>query len=251
MIRKLIELPGVMYKRREMARELAGFFASPGELAGYRREIREMGLVEELQAKQATWQSRIAGESARGRRYIFGAPKIEEVANIYAVVRKLKPRVAVETGVCNGLTSAFILAALDRNREGRLYSIDFPEIAGEQYPAETFWDGKAGAVIPPGETSGWIIPDRLRGRWQLVLGRSQDKLPPLLGDLREIDFYLHDGEHSYECMTFEFTEAYRCLRRGGVLMTDDTDWNQSFQDFAREHDRDYIRLSRKIWFLQK
>jgi len=55
--------------------------------------------------------------------------------------------VAVETGVCNGVSTAFLLLALERNGDGELYSIDLPEIAGEEYEQGTFWDGKGGALV--------------------------------------------------------------------------------------------------------
>lgn len=40
------------------------------------------------------------------------------------LVRILRPTVVIETGVANGISSAFILKALDKNNEGMLYSID-------------------------------------------------------------------------------------------------------------------------------
>jgi hypothetical protein len=46
----------------------------------------------------------------------------------YCSVRLLKPSVVVETGVSRGVTSAFILQALDVNRKGDLYSIELPHL---------------------------------------------------------------------------------------------------------------------------
>ena len=86
-------------------------------------------------------------------------------------------------------------------------------MAGADYEPGTFWEGKQGAAIPPGKEAGWMIPDELRPRWQLVLGRSQEELPPLLDRLGAIDLFVHDSEHSYECMHFEFqTAGRRCAR---------------------------------------
>ena len=45
---------------------------------------------------------------------------------LYAAVRARKPSVVVETGVAAGLSSACILAGLQRNGMGELYSIDLP-----------------------------------------------------------------------------------------------------------------------------
>ena len=170
---------------------------------------------------------------------------------LYELVRELKPGVAVETGVCNGVSTAFLLLALGRNGAGQLHSIDLPEVAGEEYEAGTFWDGKGGAVIPPGKEPGWMVPAELRDRWHLVLGRSQDELPPLLEHVGAIDFFMHDSEHSYECMSFEFGTAWAALRTGCVLVADDVNVNTAWEEFAREVDREPETLGPKLAMIVK
>jgi len=248
--RRLLDVPerlGRIIEDRRAEREFAAFFSSDAELSGYREEARGSGLLDELASKRASFDQRVQGET-RGWRYIFGNLRVDDAINLYALLRKTRPEVMVETGVCNGFSSAFILAALERNGTGRLYSVDFPEVAGESNP-DAFWEGKIGAVIPPGEQSGWIIPDRLRTRWHLSLGRSQDVLPPLLAELSAIDCFMHDSEHSYECMRFEFDAAWPLLRAGGTLIADDFLWNDALPEFARAQRRPLIRLSRRAAFL--
>ena len=157
----------------------------------------------------------------------------------------------METGVCNGVSTAFLLLALERNGEGDLYSIDLPEVAGEEYEQGTFWDGKGGAVIPPGKEPGWMVPADLRRHWQLVLGRSQEELPPLLERLGEIDFFMHDSEHSYECMSFEFDTAWAALRSGGVLVADDVTVNSAWEEFADRVGRGSQPLGPKLSMIVK
>jgi predicted O-methyltransferase YrrM len=166
-------------------------------------------------------------------------------------VRQLRPAVAVETGVCNGVSTAFLLLALERNAEGELHSIDLPEVAGEEYEAGTFWDGKGGAVIPPGKEPGWMVPEELRSRWQLVLGRSQDALPPLLERVGGIDFFMHDSEHSYECMSFEFATAWSALCPGGALVADDVNVNSAWDEFTAEVGRAPESLGSKLSMIVK
>jgi predicted O-methyltransferase YrrM len=170
---------------------------------------------------------------------------------LYGLVRELKPSIAVETGVCNGVSTAFLLLALERNGEGELHSIDLPEVAGESYEAGTFWDGKGGAVIPPGKEPGWMVPEQLRERWSLVLGRSQDELPPLLERVGEIDFFMHDSEHSYECMSFEFATAWSGLRPGGVLIADDVNVNTAWDEFTSQVGREPKALGSKLAMIVK
>ncbi len=115
---------------------------------------------------------------------------LAERTYLYAILRTLKPRVAVETGVANGFSTAFALLALERNGEGQLYSIDFPREIGKD-------DGRRASTRARGRPGsrrrarpGWLVPDDLRERWTLRLGRSQDELPPLLESLGD-DRLLH------------------------------------------------------------
>jgi predicted O-methyltransferase YrrM len=101
-------------------------------------------------------------------------------------------------------------------------------------------------VVPTGKEPGWIIPDHLRHRWELTIGRSQDRLPTLLGELGKIDLFLHDSEHSYDCMSFEFRTAFGHLRSGGILASDDASWNSAFEDFAASVNRSVQPLGRFV-----
>ena len=82
-------------------------------------------------------------------------------------------------------------------------------------------------------------------------GKSQEELPPLLGRLGTIDTFMHDSEHSYECMWFEFNAAWPALRTGGVLVSDDVNSTKAFGRFARQEGRSPVRLARGMALLQK
>jgi predicted O-methyltransferase YrrM len=224
-----------------------GFLGGRRRLDEYRREVQESRLVEHLQTRyEEYWK--IVDPSTR---YNTGRVGYEEGVRLYALVRALQPSVAVETGVCNGFSTAFLLLALQHNGCGALHSIDLPEVAGVDYEPGTFWEGKGGAAIPPGKESGWMIPDELQERWTLVLGMSYDELPPLLERLGTIDFFIHDSEHSYECMSFEFARAWDGLGEGGVVVADDAHWNTAFAEFAARIGRTPIALGKKLEFVQK
>ncbi len=240
---------------RRLDRELTDrFLGDPQALARAEHEIDASGLVEHLEAQAELFWRTVHGET-RGHRYntgrATGRDGYGEGLRLYAVVRKLRPRVAVETGVCNGVSTAFLLLALDANREGELHSLDLPEIAGEDYEAGTFWDGKGGAVVPAGKEPGWMVPERLRGRWHLTLGRSQDELPGLVDRLGSIDFFMHDSEHSEACMRFEFETAWAVLREGGVLAADDVNANTAFADVAARERRHPVQLGPKLALIVK
>ena len=148
---------------------------------------------------------------------------------LYALVRVVKPRIIVETGVAAGVSSSFLLAALARNGEGELHSIDLPDHEEAYFPT---LGKKPIAVLPPGESVGFLIPEALRSRWHLHQGNTRVLLPSVLDSLGNIDIFLHDSEHTYEMMMFEFETVWPHLRPGGLLLSDDVDWNDSFPDFC-------------------
>ena len=212
-------------------------------------------LIDHLEHRAAEFWDTVQGQTPRGQRYntgrVTGRDGYDEGLRLYRLLRELRPRVSVETGVCNGVSTAFLLLALEDNEAGELYSIDLPEVAGEEYEPGTFWDGKGGAVIPPGKEPGWMVPPTLRERWHLVLGRSQEELPPLLARIGEIDFFMHDSEHSYECMSFEFRTSWEALREGGVLVADDVNVNAAWDEFTREVGREPETLGPKLAMITK
>ena len=233
---------------------VAAVLDDEAELAQCADEVAESGLVGHLERQAELFWSTVQGVTPRGHRYntgrVTGRTGYGEGVRLYALLRRLRPSVVVETGVCNGVSTAFLLLALAQNGHGRLHSIDLPEFADR--PEETpFWEGKGGAVVPAGKEPGWMIPGELRARWELVLGRSQDALPPLLARLGAIDVFMHDSEHSYECMSFEFAHAYDALRPGGALIADDVNINDAFDEFARTHELTPVPLGPKIAFVVK
>ena len=235
-------------ERRQIRSEVARFLGGRAELAGYEHEVRASGIVEHLFAKGREHHEAVV-QSGDG--FSLGAIGYAEGAYLYAVLRKLRPEVAVETGVANGFSTAFSLLALDRNGTGHLHSIDLPREAGREYAPGTFYEGEGRAGIPPGSEPGWLIPAELTARWTLVLGRSQEQLPPLLERLGTIDSFMHDSEHSFDCMWFEFHAAWPRLRPGGVLVSDDVNSTEAFPRFAREQGRIPVRLARGMALLQK
>ena len=217
----------------------------------YQREFQDTQLLSVIEAAKSEFATQVIGNNQRGHRYGFGGLHLEASCRLYGLVRHMQPMSLLETGVCNGVSSAAILAALERNKSGTLYSIDYPEHADTQYTEDAFWEGKRGAAVPKHKQPGWLIPENLKTRWALIIGRSQEQLLPLLERIGEIDFFLHDSEHSYECMTFEYEIAWKHLRQGGLLVSDDIGWNTAFEDFANQRARPVQLLTRNMAFIAK
>lgn len=134
---------------------------------------------------------------------------------LYDLCRASRPSLVVETGVADGLSSLFILKALDENRKGNLYSIEKPDLR--------YLEGKE---------SGWVVPQAYRHRWHLIIDSSERALPQLLNKLGKIDFFLHDSSHSYSNMLFELFLAWKHLRHGGYLMADGVLESKAFLHFC-------------------
>jgi hypothetical protein len=150
----------------------------------------------------------------------------------YALIRLLQPDIVVETGGTPGNSSAFILCALERNQRGVLHTIDLPPsgIVGD-YVGHGGWLHEG---MPPGQTSGWAVPDYLKERHVQHLGDARTLLPQVLDSLETIDVFLHDSDHSYEHMAWEFKTAWPYLRPGGLMLSDDIDTNPAWKEFITQ-----------------
>src|SRR5215210_7381155 len=136
----------------------------------------------------------------------------------YLLCRLISPSVVLETGVAYGVSSAFILRALEENGRGSLHSVDLPPLRTEY---ERFW--------------GIAVPDDLRGRWRLHRGSSARVLPRLLEEARTVDLFVHDSLHTYRNMRREFDTVWPHLRNGALLLADDVERNRAFGELQQKN----------------
>jgi Methyltransferase domain len=135
---------------------------------------------------------------------------------VWCLTRHLRPAAVVETGVARGVTTHVILAALERNGGGRLWSIDLPALDPVLH-----------------EQIGAAVPDELRGRWSYVAGTSRRELPGLLSELGEVDLFVHDSSHTERNVRLELQRVWSVLRPGGAVVADDIDRSAGFADFVQ------------------
>jgi predicted O-methyltransferase YrrM len=136
----------------------------------------------------------------------------------YVLCRLIGPSVVIETGVAYGVSSAFILRAMEENGHGTLHSVDLPPLRREY---ERYW--------------GIAVPDALKGRWRLHRGSSPRVLPRLLEETRTVDLFLHDSLHTLRNMRREFDTVWPRLRPRGVLLADDVERNRAFGELQRKN----------------
>ena len=138
---------------------------------------------------------------------------------LYHLCRILKPNNIIETGVAYGISSSYILQALEDNKFGKLYSID--------------------SIFRPWQTKemiGSIIPKKLKSKWELIIGKSTEKLENVLIEINDLDIFIHDSSHTYENMMFEFNIIFKKIKKNGIIISDDIIDNDAFYDFASSND---------------
>lgn len=213
---------GPSYKREFINR----FFDSPEEYAGFEREFEksDIGAIEE--------EARREHERRKGHTK-FAAVNRYTPARLYALIRKQQPETVIETGVCNGMSTLIMLSAMETNGRGELYSVDYPD-------AER---------LPPGEQPGWIVPKRLRHRWELEIGLSQEALPRMVNRVEEIDVFVHDTEAPI--LGEELEIVWPKLRPGATIVADDVHAGEVFRELQTEYSVDAGFVAPNVGYLVK
>jgi predicted O-methyltransferase YrrM len=164
----------------------------------------QLARSEEIAAKKSAESSRLK---------LFDADvSLSRVA--WCVTRHLVPVNVVETGVARGVTSRFLLEALELNGAGNLWSIDLPH-------ATTSGLGQIGSAVP----------NNLRGKWHLLLGPSRRHLPRILKTLGQVDLFVHDSLHTSRNVLFELDLVWDRIKPGGVILIDDVNENLALHSF--------------------
>jgi hypothetical protein len=193
--------------------------------------------------KSLSKQSDIISFLTRNQLFTFGYQCF-----LYVACRLLNPSIVIETGVGAGLSTTFILQALEDNRKGELYSIELPKA---KYTTEKGKEVNASHCIPKGLETGWLVLKELKGRWELIMGRSEDELPVLMKKLEHVDIFFHDSEHTYENMLREYRIVYPYMDKGDMLASDDVMWNDAFEDFSRSINHRPVIVNSEYGFIVK
>src|SRR5262249_12736289 len=99
-------------------------------IAAMRAEVEGHPDGVRLFAERAALEAELA-ELGRtyGAQYNAGWVNVDDGLLLYWLVRRLRPRAVVQTGVCNGFSCALLALALANNGDGgHLHAIDLPQI---------------------------------------------------------------------------------------------------------------------------
>jgi hypothetical protein len=135
----------------------------------------------------------------------------------YALVRAMKPRIVVETGVDKGLGAVVLCAALLRNRSaghaGRYFGTDLnPE-------------------------AGYLLCGEYRSVGEILYGDSLESLQ----SMREpIDLFINDSDHSAAYEAAEYEAVLPLLAPGGIILGDNAHVTPELLDFSTRHGRSFL-----------
>jgi predicted O-methyltransferase YrrM len=142
------------------------------------------------------------------------APRFARRIAWYAIVRVVKPRLVVETGIDQGLGSLVLCEALRRNRlegaEGRYIGLDINPAAGAMVSGE--WAGIASIRYGDAIES---------------IGRLD----------QPVDFYISDSDHSADYEYREYVAMAPHLSRGAPIVADNAHVTDCLCRFAEETGR--------------
>ncbi len=163
---------------------------------------------------------------------------------LYVLIRHIKPKYALETGVYYGGNTAFLLNALYKNGNGTLVSIDLPD-SKIQKIKEVKGDSLSLSRHPSVGSSeyyenmqpGFIIPEYLKKSWNFIEGSSLEEIPKLN---HTFDFYIHDSDHSFDFLNAEISFALSKMNPKGTVVVDDINWSNAF--FKMCVDREFFPM---------
>jgi hypothetical protein len=185
-----------------------------GQLTGRARASCERALDEAAQQRRLFRHIDREHRSEGRRSYI----EIDAPLELHALVRLVRPRHVVEVGVSSGVSSAYLLHAMEMNGRGTLHSVDLPSRPAPrkagQVPCQMSWS------LPSGRTSGWAVPFSLRKRWDLRLGDKAEVLPLLSDELPRLDLLVYDVPHQDRTTRSEFRALAPLLPPGGIVIVD-------------------------------
>ncbi len=165
----------------------------------------------------------------------FWQVSADELSAIFTATCLLAPATVVETGVGPGSTSYAFLSALSKSG-GKLYSFDLGAGYGEE---------KEKAPV------GFLVPDHLKPNWNLTLGNSRTTLPSKLKEIKGVNIFFHDSEHTYDHVTFELNTVMPRLSGKWLIIVDNYDWTAAPFDFAERNGLSLVKVADDMCFIYR
>lgn len=158
-----------------------------------------------------------ATEASRFRVHTDPEPRFARRLGWYALVRLMRPRVVVETGVDKGLGSVLLCSALLRN-------------LAEGYPGRYY-----GTDINP--QAGWLLSGRYAETGKILYGDSIASLQALE---ETVNVFINDSDHSADYEAREYEVIAGKLGNGAVILSDNAHVSDALERFSRASGRSFL-----------
>ncbi len=143
----------------------------------------------------------------------FGGPG--HINLIYTICEKLSIKHVIETGVAYGWSSAAILNSIHK-RNGSLISIDMPMLKQTDY-----------------DLIGIAVASNLRNYWNLKREPDRYGLPRAINSISDgVEMVHYDSDKSYYGRKWSQEIIWKCLKKGGIFISDDIEDNTAFMEFV-------------------
>jgi predicted O-methyltransferase YrrM len=124
---------------------------------------------------------------------------------LYNAVRFFRPESILEIGTAYGMSTAFMLLALERyGQKGRLWTIE---------PEE-----------PQYSIAKQVLTKRFKDSVDCLYGWSHEHIPRLCDANKTFDLIFHDNGHSGEAYIKDFERFSPNMRNGAIVIYDDIRW---------------------------
>lgn len=130
----------------------------------------------------------------------------------YCLIRITKPGTVVETGTEKGLGSLIIQRALDVNNYGKLYTLDLDKFAGS------------------------LLDSSDKDKISLLIGDSVQSI----NSINEIDFFIHDSDHSAEHEKKELEAIEGKLSSNAFVLSDNSHVTNELYNWSKKMGRKYV-----------
>jgi Methyltransferase domain len=140
----------------------------------------------------------------------------------YAIVRVIKPKIVIETGVDKGLGSCVLTAALKKNaQEGH---------AGHYY----------GLDINP--KAGYLLSDDYAHYGSILYGDAIESIKAFDG---VVDLYINDSDHSAEYEALEYRAMVNKLSDHAIILGDNSHVSAKLLEFSLAEKRHFVFFQEK------
>ena len=138
---------------------------------------------------------------------------------LYFLIRKYKPKIILETGVALGFSSKAILEAIEVNKEGKLFSSDYPYLNAK--------NGK--------QNIGLLVDKHLRQNWMLFLDGDSKNIKNIKQLITSIDLFHYDSDKSVLGRQFTILSLKELLHANSIIVMDDIQDNLFFKNFTEKY----------------